>query len=346
MVDGFRWRLAEDDGGQGALFDEGPAAWQRGVGEFRGMEFLHVNARTIINEIPKASMLPFRWTINAYRGCSHACSYCASGETAVLMADGRTRRLVDLRPGDRIYGTVRRGAYHRYTPTTVRAHWSTFKRAYRITLEDRTELIASGDHRFLSNRGWKFVTGAYGGPNPRPHLTTTNSLLGTGKFAEAPKQGPDYQQGYLCGIIRGDGTIGHYPTRRGSTVHGFRLALVDVEALRRAREYLSARGVVTREFQFSSAGPTTHAMRAIRCGSMDSVHAIERIIDLPTVPSADGSCAFQTLTPRSWAQSPHAWTDSTLISSSSRLGRTASQTSDFAEAYKHNSGSFTQPIQQ
>jgi len=45
------------------------------------MEFLHVNARTIINEIPKASMLPFRWTINAYRGCSHACEYCFARPT-------------------------------------------------------------------------------------------------------------------------------------------------------------------------------------------------------------------------------------------------------------------------
>src|SRR5437763_7578768 len=75
-----RWRLSEDDDGQGALFDE-EVERHIGKGEFRGMEFLHVNARTIINEIPKASMLPFRWTINAYRGCSHACSYCFARPT-------------------------------------------------------------------------------------------------------------------------------------------------------------------------------------------------------------------------------------------------------------------------
>lgn len=44
--------------------------------EFRGLEFLHVRARTIINEVPEAAGLPFRYTINAYRGCSHACTYC------------------------------------------------------------------------------------------------------------------------------------------------------------------------------------------------------------------------------------------------------------------------------
>jgi DNA repair photolyase len=75
-----RWRLAEDDEGQGALFEE-EVERHIGRGEFRGMEFLHVNARTIINEIPKASMLPFRWTINAYRGCSHSCSYCFARPT-------------------------------------------------------------------------------------------------------------------------------------------------------------------------------------------------------------------------------------------------------------------------
>src|SRR5438874_2969119 len=76
----MRWRLAEDDDGQGALFEE-EVERHIGKGEFRGMEFLHVDARTIINEIPKASMLPFRWTIKAYRGCSHACSYCVARPT-------------------------------------------------------------------------------------------------------------------------------------------------------------------------------------------------------------------------------------------------------------------------
>src|ERR1700757_3943886 len=109
----MRWRLSEDGDGQGALFDE-EVERHIGRGEFRGMEFLHVNARTIINEIPKASMLPFRWTINAYRGCSHACSYCQSGDTPILMGDGRTRPLADVRVGDTIYGTVFDGKYRRY----------------------------------------------------------------------------------------------------------------------------------------------------------------------------------------------------------------------------------------
>ena len=76
----LRWRLAEDDGGQGALFEQ-EVERHIGRGEFRGMEFLHVDARRVINEVPKASRVPFRWTINAYRGCSHACSFCFARPT-------------------------------------------------------------------------------------------------------------------------------------------------------------------------------------------------------------------------------------------------------------------------
>jgi DNA repair photolyase len=65
---------------QGELFpDDG---WLAGSGEYRGLEFLHVRARKIINEIKSApGYLPFRFTINAYRGCSHACVYCFARPT-------------------------------------------------------------------------------------------------------------------------------------------------------------------------------------------------------------------------------------------------------------------------
>ncbi|HWO70943.1 MAG TPA: Rv2578c family radical SAM protein [Actinomycetota bacterium] len=42
---------------------------------FRGVTFIEVEAKTIINAVP-GSFLPFRWTINPYRGCTHACAYC------------------------------------------------------------------------------------------------------------------------------------------------------------------------------------------------------------------------------------------------------------------------------
>ena len=186
---------------------------------FRGMTFYEVQAKSIVSRVPDASQVPFRWTINPYRGCQHSCRYCLPGKTPILMADGTTKPLADVRVGDLIYGTVRDGFYRRYAITEVLAHWSTVKPGYRITLEDGTELVASGDHRFLTERGWKHVTGAEQGPDQRPFLTTNNKLMGFGGFAEGPRECAAYRRGYLCGMVRGDGHLrsGSYQNRLGET---------------------------------------------------------------------------------------------------------------------------------
>ncbi len=43
---------------------------------FAGIEFVHVRAKSLLNHVPAAAGLPFEWTINVYRGCTHACRYC------------------------------------------------------------------------------------------------------------------------------------------------------------------------------------------------------------------------------------------------------------------------------
>jgi DNA repair photolyase len=76
----FRWHLAADDDA-GRLFpDEEVVQRHVGVGEYRGLEFLHVNARRVLNEV-RSAPFGFRWTVNAYRGCSHACTYCFARPT-------------------------------------------------------------------------------------------------------------------------------------------------------------------------------------------------------------------------------------------------------------------------
>jgi DNA repair photolyase len=172
---------------------------------FQGMTFYEIRAKSIINKVPGASRVPFQWTINPYRGCSHACTYCLGGDTPVLMADGSTRPLAQLRPGDAIMGTMGAGAHRRYTTTTVRDHWSTSKPAFRVTLTDGTRLVSSGDHRFLTERGWRHVSPAEPG---LPTLAVGDRLFGVGHFAESPKESPDYQAGYLCGLVRGDASSG------------------------------------------------------------------------------------------------------------------------------------------
>jgi DNA repair photolyase len=51
---------------------------------FRGIEFIEVEAKSIINSVP-GSYLPFNWTINPYRGCTHACTYCFARVTHTYM---------------------------------------------------------------------------------------------------------------------------------------------------------------------------------------------------------------------------------------------------------------------
>ncbi len=43
--------------------------------------FYEVRARSVLNRVPGKSQMPFRWTINPYRGCSHACLYCFARPT-------------------------------------------------------------------------------------------------------------------------------------------------------------------------------------------------------------------------------------------------------------------------
>src|SRR5213082_3264562 len=100
----MRWDALSLDGQEPGLFRE-PVTVD--TPEFRGITFHEIRAKSIINKVPAASHMPFTWTINPYRGCSHACRYCLSGDTRILMADGTTRRLADLELGDEVYGTVR-----------------------------------------------------------------------------------------------------------------------------------------------------------------------------------------------------------------------------------------------
>jgi DNA repair photolyase len=275
----------------GALFGRGAITRTFDTPGFRGMTFYEIQAKSIVNRVPATSRMAFTWTINPYRGCQHACFYCQPGETPVLMADGRTKPLADIRVGDAIYGTVRSGFYRRYAITTVLAHWSTIKPAYRITLADGTQLIASGDHRFLTERGWKHVTGAEQGPLRRPFLTVNNKLMGMGGFAEPPKNTVDYRRGYLCGMVRGDGHLRSYRYPRGEG-HEFRLALVDEEGLSRTRYCLGTFGIVTSERTFAEAHGQRKAMRAIYVSSAGSVAAIRHLIAWPEAPTPDWQKGF------------------------------------------------------
>jgi len=252
---------------------------------FAGMTFHEVQAKSIINRVPSASRVPFEWTINPYRGCGHACTYCLAGDTPILMADGRTQPIADVRAGDLIYGTVRDGtrltnadraplrqaARRRYAITQVLDQWSTRKPAYRVVLADGTALVSSGDHRFLSDHGWRYVAGGI----ERPHLAVGDRLAGTGGFAGTgavdppPLNSADYRRGYVCGAVDGPQPSGR-----------------DGHSMARVRECLDALGVTVWRSGFQRE-PSGGARLALA-----TADPIEDLTRWPATPSDDWRRGF------------------------------------------------------
>ncbi|MEV6566766.1 Rv2578c family radical SAM protein [Streptomyces kronopolitis] len=75
----MRWENLGDS--PSALFGTEVVSRTVDTPEFRGITFHEVHARSLLNRVPGASRMPFEWTVNPYRGCSHACVYCFARKT-------------------------------------------------------------------------------------------------------------------------------------------------------------------------------------------------------------------------------------------------------------------------
>ncbi len=83
-----RWTNLTLDGGEQRQLPgyRDPAAVRRfDVPEALDMRFYEVHAKSILNRVPARSQMPFRWTINPYRGCSHACNFCFARPTHTFL---------------------------------------------------------------------------------------------------------------------------------------------------------------------------------------------------------------------------------------------------------------------
>lgn len=83
----MRWegqKITDDDGAsvaEPALVPLAGLVRTVSTPDFAGITFHEVAAKSVLNKVPSTSSMPFSWTINTFRGCSHACVYCFARKT-------------------------------------------------------------------------------------------------------------------------------------------------------------------------------------------------------------------------------------------------------------------------
>ncbi|OBK17667.1 Rv2578c family radical SAM protein [Mycobacterium asiaticum] len=90
------------------------------VPQFEGMTFHEVLCKSALNKVPEAAALPFRYTVNGYRGCSHACRYCFARPTHEYLdfdsgADFDTQVVVKTNVVEVLRRELRRPSWRRET---------------------------------------------------------------------------------------------------------------------------------------------------------------------------------------------------------------------------------------
>src|SRR3954466_12003347 len=123
---------------QGFSIDDGALPGLQRIGfvrsvrtpQFEGITFHEVLCKSALNKVPNArpnvagrpapSMLPFNYTVNGYRGCSHACRYCFARPTHEYLdldcgTDFDTQVVVKTNVADVLRRELRRPSWQRET---------------------------------------------------------------------------------------------------------------------------------------------------------------------------------------------------------------------------------------
>ncbi len=136
------------------LLDLGATVRRVDTPEFRGVTFYEVRAKSVLNRVPDTSPVPFRWTVNPYRGCTHACVYCFARQSHTYLdldagADFDSRVVVKVNAGE---VAARELATPRWAgePVALGTNVDPYQRAegrYRVT-RDVIEALVSARNPF------------------------------------------------------------------------------------------------------------------------------------------------------------------------------------------------------
>lgn len=128
--------------------------------EFAGMTFHEVLAKSALNRVPGDSRMPFSWTINPYRGCSHACVYCFARATHQYLdldggADFDSQVIVKTNVAEVLQRELRRSSWQRET-VALGTNTDPYQRAegrYRLMPDIIRTLAESGTPFSILTKG-------------------------------------------------------------------------------------------------------------------------------------------------------------------------------------------------
>lgn len=158
----MRWQNQNPAADDGALPGLERAGFVRSVQtpEFEGVTFHEVLCKTALNKVPQRSAVPFEWTINPMRGCTHACRYCFARPTHEYLdldagRDFDTQIVVKTNVAAVLRGELRRRSW-RCDPVALGTNTDPYQRAegrYRLMPGIISALTESGTPFSILTKG-------------------------------------------------------------------------------------------------------------------------------------------------------------------------------------------------
>jgi hypothetical protein len=238
------------------------------------MHYYRDASRTILAE-NKSPDIPFRWSLNPYRGCEHGCTYCLGGDTLILHADMTWRPIGEVQVGDVLLGFDEHtfpGTTRKLRQAVVEAVWWSRRPTTRLITE-HADVTTTADHRWLQWRGfrWSRTTQLFPGRALRSIDVTP-----------AEPDDDDYRCGYIAGLSLGDGTFRYHPSWRsdklGYPASYWRVAMADEEPLRRIVSYLQQLAIESHIRPFDGGRSARRVIRKVEVRSLARLAVVRQLI--------------------------------------------------------------------